>query len=79
MIEVWNGVFFGLEDLCALLEEIVARKQDLSPVVAGVGVVVALFDDGEDGVDGDAARRRSAELRECCGRGGSRTAERARG
>ena len=54
VIEVWNGVLFCLEDLGALLEEIVARKQDLSTVVAGVGVVAALFDDGEHGVDGDA-------------------------
>ena len=47
-------MLFGLEDLCALLEEIVARQQDLSTVIAGVRVVAALFDDGEDGVDGDA-------------------------
>ena len=54
MVEVWNGALFGLEDLCTLLEEIVARQQYLSSVVAGVWVLAALFNDGEHGVDGDA-------------------------
>ena len=62
MVEVWNGVRFGLEDLCALLEEIVARQQDLLAIVACIGVVAALFDDGEDRVDGDAVASAAQRL-----------------
>ena len=77
MIEVRNGVLFGLEDLGALLEKIVARQQDLSPVVAGVRVVAALFKDSKYGVDGEPGAA-TAKCRGYCGRGGSRIAALAR-
>ena len=49
MVEVRNGASFFLEDLGALLEEIVARIKDLAFMVARV---VALFDDRQHGIDG---------------------------
>src|SRR5206468_1804868 len=57
MVEVWNGALFGLEDLCTLLKEIITRQQNLSPVVAKIKVVTALFDNGKHCVDDNAIAR----------------------
>jgi hypothetical protein len=62
VVEVRNGMFFSLEDLSALLEEVIARQQDLSPIVAGVREIIALLDDGEYSVDGNAVAPTSQRL-----------------
>src|SRR5258708_4084867 len=60
VVEIGNGAPFFLEHLDALLEEIVARIQDLAFTIARV---VALLDHRQDGVDGELVAAAAQRLR----------------
>ena len=64
VVEVGDGMLFGLEDLCALLEEVEAREQNLPFVVGRIRELRALLDDGEDGVDGDSISAAAESVRD---------------